>query len=99
MGLTSEKLRNVFNYSSLTRIIAFEGCEVYRKGGWRPEDNMKGWRKTTLFKAVVALRWGAPRRFGKKDDGKEGEFVELIDCKRMLGLAERPLRGSQGVPW
>jgi hypothetical protein len=59
IGLTEEVVHDVWNnWQELVRVICFDRVEAYRKGGWRPQDGEKGFRRRGIAPARVAVRWG-----------------------------------------
>jgi hypothetical protein len=57
--LTQEMVYTIWHtWQEFVRIICFDRVEAYRKGGWRPQDHQKGFRRREIAPARVAVRWG-----------------------------------------
>lgn len=75
---------------ALTRVVCFDGCVAYRRGGWGEEWAARGFRSYRLTRSQVAMRWGRQRRFGEGVDEGFMELREVVEeVRRQLQEEER----------
>lgn len=113
-GLTQEKVKQVHSYDPLIRIICSGAVETYRKGGWRPNDAQKGFRKRVLFPARVMLRWGRPQEKSSLPSGHQeaesrsrhtrASYISFRQAVGYLGIFRDTIATStfgeaRGLPW
>lgn len=95
-ALTEDKIKQIHRSNALIRVICSGAVETYRKGGWRPQDINKGFRKRTLFSARVILRWERPREKSSLPSGDQkstspshnnpASYMTFHDAVRRLGV-------------